>query len=1078
MALAPSLSSPSSSETPNISLESIPSVGGLSCNPCLPPPSNIGIPLSSSSSGAPWCSSVDFLAKSSNASLLPVSDLPPPISASRQPSLKRGGSTAINKSRALPSPALFLDSKSPPFSLFSSSHFKSLVGENFSLSVIPPSGSPCRVSGVDNSPTGSPGQFAQFDLIAPSPIGGASGAALQSSKSSKEELCSGVSQSSRVGIKSPSDALKFEMLGSFITTDAELQADPLAIPLSTSRETLVQSVVQKASIDDTFSLTRSRYGTPANLDEVALLGKLAPSLTSSRFGGLAFFFAGMVFMAGMRFLAGSLDTNGNLVEWVSGQLVDPSLGLHGGWHLDLPSWNARFGRLGRFCSYRHSVGGFWTGMQQCRKCQNGMLVLVKHFAGFFLADYSGKLRVDSIDSRSLSENSIEDRCLNAPSEIAPRSVRVRSLHNQKFEYGQVCAFELLATVAGKLLQESESSSASSSAAAGIDHCSIIRDAIKQETQNVDKPLRTGHDDRGSSEGNAFFSGVHLQSYNWKQNKKEVQGSVTEAVLECPSATAASACSRKTDSDVESVISKIEGEFVKFPSKLECGSPKCGEYYGANIEDGIDRQHKITMGVAGARDSVGFCRKLPALVNSNDNVELPLCTNSIPRASIFSHRDDIMVHGIDNNKILSPFPQTSKMEAIRKPLTSKYWKAAPKLKNSEVTSTAPGNRMKNIYCNKKSHDERERSQHNTPFKKRKLFDQSSVATFDGGISSETASNSPDKGINTNKNGPATKLHAENVLSSSVMNSQKPPRRASNVKFTIKSFKVPELILNVPETATVGSLKRTALDAVTAILGGGLRVGVLLHGKKIRDENRTLLQTGIAHTENLDGFGFMLEPISPAQPSPPICSGGPPDSLTCNSPKNCANRSVVTFNEDLSPLNAPDKSSLVADSGSFQEMLPFPTAELVDKAESNSKALVPVPEISTKPLAVVPVNPRPRCLEMGQRRTRRPFSVSEVEALVQAVEKFGTGRWRDVKLCSFEDAKHRTYVDLKDKWKTLVHTARISPQQRRGEPVPQELLDRVLAAHAYWTQHPANRHGNHRNGTGTLKIADIPVEKAAA
>lgn len=39
---------------------------------------------------------------------------------------------------------------------------------------------------------------------------------------------------------------------------------------------------------------------------------------------------------------------------------------------------------------------------------------------------------------------------------------------------------------------------------------------------------------------------------------------------------------------------------------------------------------------------------------------------------------------------------------------------------------------------------------------------------------------------------------------------------------------------------------------------------------------------------------------------------------------------------------------------------------------------------------------------------------------------------------------------DKWKTLVHTARIPPQQRRGEAVPEELLDRVLAAHAYWSR----------------------------
>lgn len=88
------------------------------------------------------------------------------------------------------------------------------------------------------------------------------------------------------------------------------------------------------------------------------------------------------------------------------------------------------------------------------------------------------------------------------------------------------------------------------------------------------------------------------------------------------------------------------------------------------------------------------------------------------------------------------------------------------------------------------------------------------------------------------------------------------------------------------------------------------------------------------------------------------------------------------------------------------------------------------------------------------------MSEVEALVQAVEELGTGRWRDVKLCAFENADHRTYVDLKDKWKTLVHTAQISPQQRRGEPVPQELLDRVLAAHSYWCQHQAKQHGKHQ------------------
>ena len=42
-------------------------------------------------------------------------------------------------------------------------------------------------------------------------------------------------------------------------------------------------------------------------------------------------------------------------------------------------------------------------------------------------------------------------------------------------------------------------------------------------------------------------------------------------------------------------------------------------------------------------------------------------------------------------------------------------------------------------------------------------------------------------------------------------------------------------------------------------------------------------------------------------------------------------------------------------------------------------------------------------------------------------------------------------LQDKWKTLAHTASIPPKQRRGELVPQHLLDRVLAAHEYWSNY---------------------------
>lgn len=60
---------------------------------------------------------------------------------------------------------------------------------------------------------------------------------------------------------------------------------------------------------------------------------------------------------------------------------------------------------------------------------------------------------------------------------------------------------------------------------------------------------------------------------------------------------------------------------------------------------------------------------------------------------------------------------------------------------------------------------------------------------------------------------------------------------------------------------------------------------------------------------------------------------------------------------------------------------------------SQATLPVPAVKIEPLAIIPVVRKPRQIEtLGQRRMRRPFSVSEVEALVAAVEKLGTGRYQ--------------------------------------------------------------------------------------
>lgn len=69
----------------------------------------------------------------------------------------------------------------------------------------------------------------------------------------------------------------------------------------------------------------------------------------------------------------------------------------------------------------------------------------------------------------------------------------------------------------------------------------------------------------------------------------------------------------------------------------------------------------------------------------------------------------------------------------------------------------------------------------------------------------------------------------------------------------------------------------MEAVTAILQGKLHVGVLLQGKKVRDDNRTLQQTGISQNCNLETLGFTLEPSLP-EPCPSLVQKEIPLLLT--------------------------------------------------------------------------------------------------------------------------------------------------------------------------------------------------------
>lgn len=77
-------------------------------------------------------------------------------------------------------------------------------------------------------------------------------------------------------------------------------------------------------------------------------------------------------------------------------------------------------------------------------------------------------------------------------------------------------------------------------------------------------------------------------------------------------------------------------------------------------------------------------------------------------------------------------------------------------------------------------------------------------------------------------------------------------------------------------------------------------------------------------------------------------------------------------------------------SDHDSAPSPINTSGGKKMTDSKELITVPEMGMEALAVPPMHQKSKRTEIAQRRIRRPFSVAEVEALVQAVEKLGTGR----------------------------------------------------------------------------------------
>ncbi|XP_010535485.1 PREDICTED: telomere repeat-binding protein 2 isoform X2 [Tarenaya hassleriana] len=569
---------------------------------------------------------------------------------------------------------------------------------------------------------------------------------------------------------------------------------------------------------------------------------------------------------------------------------------------------------------------------------------------------------------------------------ARRSARKKRIFEKNCGDDRMRAFDLLATVAGTLLLESGNfQSASETPIIGSkEKCLALQNTVKNEFPDEEKPVKVE-----SFCGDKHFTGA-------PSSCDDVHCGPSSAI---------------TNPDDSLMIENLENAVEGLGNSDRSDSCEVGSF-DQGFKPDVNGDPVVLEVKPDVVVSLGGSSSIP---------ELPVCGKDVFHGS----RDDVNLVSRDDDENFSGYSHRSTTKRscrhvprigdrrIRKILASRYWKGGTK--NADVKPWYSAKR--NYYLH---------HQRNYPIKKRRYFDYISEL------------NSDDYNL-------ARKMGSRTISSLKCQNGSY-VSRDSHVRMRIKSFRVPELFIEIPETATVGSLKRTVMEAVTSVLGGGgIRVGLMLQGKKVRDDSKTLLQTGISQDNtHLDSLGFCLEPSSEASPLPchtplPLTRYPPVDTIS----------HLHGCDDHVGNMLDSVLDSVACSSDSYGEK----------SGKDDSRALVPMEEApAMAPRSVTALAPRPPSRkskraeqqQAAHRRIRRPFSVAEVEALVQAVEKLGTGRWRDIKLRAFENADHRTYVDLKDKWKTLVHTARITPQQRRGEPMPQELLDRVLNAHSYWAQ----------------------------
>ncbi|CAN8236531.1 unnamed protein product [Cochlearia groenlandica] len=388
---------------------------------------------------------------------------------------------------------------------------------------------------------------------------------------------------------------------------------------------------------------------------------------------------------------------------------------------------------------------------------------------------------------------------------------------------KICGIDLLASLAEKLLEEKESSSSNSAFQGDKQDRLCVK--IKQEHQDCISEF--------PDQGNPL---------------------APKANSENTSETCLQFSSLENDCILKQTPCKRENHLVACESKKgDCGflveSGSFTEDTGfvtadTMFEDGEE-----------ARDGL--------IADTSNGFKLPLGMDDVPNDSFEGYGNHSKLGFRDGDEKYCRYYKLSEKcnsyraltrvtnRRISKSMAKKYGRAFLKTKCFED--------MRTDACLKALHRKRKLCHGHNPWKnrtihrKRRLSAKGLVVNSDEGLSYESVTNSRQRGDRGLYKVYTDILHYMVCMVSHVI------FIIFAVKLSIKSLRIPELFIKVPKTATVGSLKRTVKEAVTALLGGGICIGVLLQGKKVRDDNNTLSHAGLSCVKNLDKFGFTLKPL---------------------------------------------------------------------------------------------------------------------------------------------------------------------------------------------------------------------------